>query len=230
MIYYHGGGLYVGDLDSEDLTCRRICLSLKITVYSCLYRLMPEHIPDDSLSDAIALFEHLLSSKNGDFIFVGSSSGGQLAAQISQHYAKSLVQQDHNEEQENQDNAKGRVKGVLLRCPVTCNPSSPSSLPSKYQEVHTSLTHPSFTNSLISATCVDNERRTFTAPLPLEAEEEVVGKLPKHWVQLCTNDIFYSDGACYVDLLRANGVSVRTDVVVGWPHTFWLKFPECEYS
>jgi acetyl esterase/lipase len=229
VIYYHGGGLYVGDLDSEDLTCRRICLALGITVYSCHYRLMTEHTPDDSLSDAIALFEHLLSEKKGEFSLVGSSSGGQLAAQVSQHYARTSLQQHHAGEDDG-DKDKGRIQGVLLRCPVTCNPSTPTSLPPKYQKLHTSLIHPSFTNSLISATCVDNERRTFKAPLPLEAEEEVVRKLPRHWVQLCTNDIFYSDGACYVDLLREKGVSVRTDVVAGWPHTFWLKFPQREYS
>ena len=34
VIYYHGGGLCVGDLDSEDLTCRRIVEALNCTVYS----------------------------------------------------------------------------------------------------------------------------------------------------------------------------------------------------
>jgi len=215
VVYYHGGGLYVGDLDSEDLTCRRICIELGIRVFSCHYRTMPDNTPDDALFDATALFSHLNSEDKGPFVIVGSSSGGQLAAQVSQAWT--------------QFTSPASLKGVLLRCPVTCNPSTPSSLPQKYQPLHTSLDEPSFHNSVITATCVDSQRRTFIAPLPLEADlEKVVRKLPRHWVQLCTNDLFYSDGACYVDLLKIGGVEVRTDLVVGWPHTFWLKHPECK--
>jgi acetyl esterase/lipase len=181
---------------------------------------MPENTPDEALSDAIALFTHLTSEKTGSLIIVGSSSGGQLAAQVSQAWARS----PHT------GSTLGKLKGVLLRCPVTCNPSTPSSLPSKYQALHASLNEPSFQNAVIRATCVDGERRTFEAPLPLEAEDFVVNRLPRHWVQLCTNDLFYSDGACYVDLLLDHGVKVKTDLVVGWPHTFWLKHPERKYS
>lgn len=39
VIYYHGGGLYVGDLDGEDLTCRRICKALQCSVF----RRLPSH-------------------------------------------------------------------------------------------------------------------------------------------------------------------------------------------
>lgn len=36
VVYFHGGGLYVGDLDSEDLTCRRI---VKVLVVRCILAL-----------------------------------------------------------------------------------------------------------------------------------------------------------------------------------------------
>lgn len=72
----------------------------------------------------------------------------------------------------------------------------------------------------MAQTCVDAEIRT-TAKLPLE-EENLKG-LPRHWVQVCTNDIFYSDGVCYVHALRSEDVEVRMKIEEGWPHTFWLK-------
>jgi len=78
VIYFHGGGLYVGDLDSEDLTCRRICKALNCTVYSSSYRKMPQFTADDALSDALCTFKEVASlKKEGKLVVIGSSSGGR---------------------------------------------------------------------------------------------------------------------------------------------------------
>jgi acetyl esterase/lipase len=78
VVYFHGGGPYVGDLDSEDLTCRRICKVLGCTVYSCTYRKMPQFKSDDALFDALYAFEEIVSHKtDGKLIVMGSSSGGR---------------------------------------------------------------------------------------------------------------------------------------------------------
>lgn len=227
IVYYHGGGLFVGDLDSEDLTCRRICIELGLTVFSCSYRLMPEYRSDDSLSDALDLFWHLSAEKKGPFVLVGSSSGGQLAAQVSQAWLRQGRVESKDALEQGSKAPRQEIVGVLLRCPVTCNATSAGEfLPSRYKSLHASLSDP-FTNSLGMKTCVDSTNRT-TAKLPLE-EDNLTG-MPRHWVQLCSNDIFYSDGACYVDALVESGGRVRTDVLEGWPHTFWLKAPDCKCS
>lgn len=78
VVYFHGGGLYVGDLDSEDLTCRRICKALNCTVYSCTYRKIPQFTADEALSDALYAFNVIASYKtDGKLIVMGSSSGGR---------------------------------------------------------------------------------------------------------------------------------------------------------
>jgi len=78
VIYFHGGGLYVGDLDSEDLSCRRICKTLNCRVYSCTYRKLPQFTADNALSDALYAFGEIASSKNdGKLVVMGSSSGGR---------------------------------------------------------------------------------------------------------------------------------------------------------
>jgi len=78
IIYFHGGGLYVGDLDSEDLSCRRICKALNCTVYSCTYRKLPLFTADESLSDALYAFGDISSGKKeGKLVVMGSSSGGR---------------------------------------------------------------------------------------------------------------------------------------------------------
>lgn len=214
VIYYHGGGLCVGDLETEDLTCRRISLLLSCTVYSVDYRLMPLHTADDALADAESAFVQLTANKSPSrLIIAGSSSGGQLAAQVSQMHLR------------NPSTEQVKVDGILLRGPVTCNASdSGSNLPSKWKAHHTSMS-PLFYTSLVSETALDITNRT-TAPLPLEVEN--LGTLPKHWMQVCTNDIYYSDGVCYAAQLIEDGVDVRVDVEEGMPHTYWLKAPFME--
>ncbi|KAE9380443.1 alpha/beta-hydrolase [Stipitochalara longipes BDJ] len=211
VVYFHGGGLYVGDLDSEDLSCRRICKALNCTVYSCTYRKMPMFTADDALFDALRAFQEVANYKEeGKLVVMGSSSGGQLAGQISQHYR----------------NLKSKVTdGVLLRGPVTCNATEGGNyLPDRFKNVHTSMSK-TFHTSLLSGAALNNGNRT-TAVLPLEAED--LSGMPRHWIQVSTNDIYYSDGVCYGEALREAGVEVKLDVVKGWPHTFWLKAPYLE--
>ncbi|KAG4432576.1 hypothetical protein IFR05_011933 [Cadophora sp. M221] len=212
VIYYHGGGLYVGDLDSEDLTCHRVCKELQCTVYSVDYRLMPEVTASTSLADAIAAFRAITTNRKASrLILMGSSSGGQLAAQVSQRFKTSRGHM--------------RIHGVLLRGPVTCDATEDGvNLPPKFKECHTSMSE-AFHTSLLSNAAVNSQNRT-KEPMPLEVED--LTGMPRHWIQVSTNDLYYSDGACYAEALRCKGVDVKLDVVVGWPHTFWLKAPFLE--
>ena len=43
LVFFHGGGYVVGDLDTHDQSCRRICRGADTTVLSIDYRLAPEH-------------------------------------------------------------------------------------------------------------------------------------------------------------------------------------------
>ena len=220
VVYYHGGGLYVGDLDSEDLTCRRIVKGLGCTVYSVAYRLMPEVTADDAFGDAFAAFMAITKLRQARrLIVMGSSSGGQLAAMVSQKYALQPMFRYRPVEGAALV-GNGKIHGVLLRGPVTCDPAN---LPERFKGFHKSLL-PAFHTSLAAEHCINAENRT-TGKMPLEAE---MAKLPRHWIQVCTNDVFYSDGALYADALRESGVEVEMDVVEGFPHTFWIKAPELE--
>lgn len=220
LIYYHGGGLTVGEPDSEDLSCRRLVLSdtalARVRLYSVGYRLRPQHTAQTSLDDSIDAFAALARKHHHQrpatrTIIVGSSSGGQLAALVAQHALSASV----------------AVHGVLLRCPVTSDAfhGEGECVPERFRAAHTSARHPSFRTVLLDRLDMDGPRDGL-ARMPLEAEVGEVRGMPRTWVQVCTNDVLYSDGACYVRLLREAGVEVRVDVVEGWPHTFWLKAPQ----
>ncbi len=56
LVYYHGGGFVLGDLDGHDNLCRRICRDADLHVLSVDYRLAPEHPFPAAVDDALAAF------------------------------------------------------------------------------------------------------------------------------------------------------------------------------
>jgi len=43
LVYIHGGGWTIGDLDTHDVLCRSLCLQAEVVVVSVDYRMGPEH-------------------------------------------------------------------------------------------------------------------------------------------------------------------------------------------
>ena len=57
LLFYHGGGWTIGDLDTHDALCRLTCRDAGIHVLSIDYRLAPEHPAPAAVEDAYAAFE-----------------------------------------------------------------------------------------------------------------------------------------------------------------------------
>jgi acetyl esterase len=90
LVFYHGGGWTIGDLDTHDALCRLTCRDADIHVLSIDYRLAPEHPAPAAVDDAYAAFrwacEHAgdLGAIPGKVAVGGDSAGGNLAAVVSQ--------------------------------------------------------------------------------------------------------------------------------------------------
>ncbi|MEO1369754.1 MAG: alpha/beta hydrolase, partial [Acidobacteriota bacterium] len=56
LVYFHGGGWVVGDLESSDAFCRLIAGQIPCRVISVDYRLAPEHPYPAAVEDAVASF------------------------------------------------------------------------------------------------------------------------------------------------------------------------------
>ena len=56
MVFYHGGGWTIGDLDTHDPLCRLTCRDADVHVLSIDYRLAPEHPAPAAVEDAYAAF------------------------------------------------------------------------------------------------------------------------------------------------------------------------------
>lgn len=89
LVFYHGGGWVIGDLDSHDAVCRLTCRDGDVAVLSIDYRLAPEHPAPAAVEDAYAAFrwayDHAadLGGIPGRVAVGGDSSGGNLAAVVA---------------------------------------------------------------------------------------------------------------------------------------------------
>jgi acetyl esterase len=56
-VYYHGGGWILGNIQADDLFCRKIAKDLGHVVISVEYRLAPEHVFPSAVDDCFDAFE-----------------------------------------------------------------------------------------------------------------------------------------------------------------------------
>lgn len=86
ILFIHGGGMALGNLDSHDGACRHLAERSGVQVLSVDYRLAPEHPFPAAVEDCFAAFQWLV--KNADTLNAdverlavgGDSAGGNLAA------------------------------------------------------------------------------------------------------------------------------------------------------
>jgi acetyl esterase len=89
IVYFHGGGWTIGDLDTGDSACRFLAANVPATVLSVDYRLAPEHPFPAAVEDALAAFRWAavdnkrLGADPGRIAVAGDSAGGNLAAAVS---------------------------------------------------------------------------------------------------------------------------------------------------
>lgn len=89
VVYLHGGGWVVGDLDTHDKIMRLLALETGAVVIGVDYRLAPEHKFPVALEETVAVVRHL--SRNGAdwgldpkrLAIVGDSAGANLALAAS---------------------------------------------------------------------------------------------------------------------------------------------------
>lgn len=89
LVWYHGGGWVIGDVETSDPTARKLCQRAGVVVVSVDYRLAPEHPHPAATDDAWAALtwvaEHI-GAHGGDasrLAVGGDSAGGNLAALVA---------------------------------------------------------------------------------------------------------------------------------------------------
>ena len=90
LIYYHGGGFVIGNIETHDSTCRRLANKSRCQVISIDYRLAPEHPFPAPTDDGVAAFRHIRDNAASFGVDArriavgGDSAGGAIAAVVCQ--------------------------------------------------------------------------------------------------------------------------------------------------
>lgn len=196
VVFIHGGGWCVGDLDTYDGTAREHAVGTGAVVVSVDYRLAPEHPYPAAVEDVWAatqwVAEHAgeLGADPERLAVAGDSAGGNLAAVVSQ-----LAR----------DADGPRIRFQLLWYPAAT--------------WDTSL--PSFTENadapILAVRAVKGFSRWYATGVDLSdppatlvpARAKNLTGLPQAYIAVAGHDPLRDDGARYAELLAAAGVPVE---------------------
>lgn len=90
LVFFHGGGYVMGDLDAYDALCRQLCHEADLQVLSVDYRLAPEHKAPAAVDDCLTAYRWAvrhadrLGADPTRIAVGGDSAGGALAAVVAQ--------------------------------------------------------------------------------------------------------------------------------------------------
>lgn len=212
LVYFHGGGWVVGDLDTQDMICRGLCHAAESVVVSVDYRLAPEHpfpaAPDDCWAATLWAAAHAqeIGGTPSLLAVAGDSAGAVLAAGVA------LRARD----------AGGPALCAQLLLYGSCN--YPSQETASMRELKDA--------PILSASDIHFFWRHYLAnpevsqhdPLASPARAASHAGLPPAFVQTAEIDPSRDDAERYGQLLVAAGVPVLTRRYTGMVHGFvsWL--------
>jgi acetyl esterase len=203
LVYFHGGGFVLGDLDTHDQLCRRICAGAKTVVVSVDYRLAPEHPFPAAVNDALEAVTWASSQRRElggtDLVAVGGdSAGANLAAVVAQAHPD-------------------RVAAQVLIYPAT-DPfgSHPSRHECGYGYFLEAVTVDWFMGHYLSAHAAEDDLRHS----PLLAPPHVLSRQPPTLVATAEFDPLRDEGEAYADALRDTGVHVDYQCYEAMIHGF----------
>jgi acetyl esterase len=94
IFWMHGGGWMIGDLETHDRFCRRLCTDANVIVIAADYRRCPEHQFPAPLSDVTKVWQWLIARAEplgldrSRMALGGDSAGGNMAAVLCQELPK----------------------------------------------------------------------------------------------------------------------------------------------
>ncbi len=204
LMYLHGGGFTIGNLETHDSLCRQLALRSGAAVVALDYRLAPEQRFPVAVEDAWAAM-HWLARHAGTLgldaarlAVGGDSAGGTLAAVCAIH---------------------ARDRGLKLRAQVLITPGTTAfaDTPSHRRFASGYLLEAAgiewFFNHYIEAA-----QRSDWRFAPLEADD-LEGVAPA-CVVLAECDPLVDEGVAYADRLRQASVAVELELVRGVTHDF----------
>ena len=212
LVFYHGGGFVIGDLETHDKECRLLCANAGCIVIAVDYRLAPESPFPAAVEDAWAALEWVagegeqLGVDTARLAVGGDSAGGNLAAVVA---------------------LMARDASIDLKLQMLVYPATDAS---KHHDSFTeNVDGPLLTVEVIEwfwshylGSASDSEVRNDWRFSPAKADDH--SGLAPAYIATCSADPLRDEGNAYALQLSEAGVPVQHSLFEGQPHTLFQMF------
>lgn len=208
LVFFHGGGWTIGDLDTHDIVCRQLANGARCAVFSVDYRLAPEHPFPAAVDDCIAATSFVFKNSvslgidRNRIAVGGDSAGGNLAAVVCLHA---------------RDNRGPALAFQLLIYPAT---DQRGGFPSHQRNGQGYLLTQDSMDFFRACYLPRREDWTDWRASPLLAKD--LSRLPPAFVLTAGFDPLVDEGRAYAERLAREGVKVEYREYEGMVHGFAL--------
>jgi acetyl esterase len=207
LVFFHGGGFVIGDLDTHDGLCRMLANAGGSRIVAVDYRLAPEHPFPAAIEDGVAatqwVFDNAARLKIGKIAVGGDSTGANIAAVVCQLATQAGGPQ---------------IALQMLICPlVESTPKSPR--PSRREFAEGYFLDAAALQGGASLYCPDPALRSDPRISPILAAD--LSGLPPALVHTAECDPLRDEGQAYAERLRDAGVDVTHTCHAGMIHHFY---------
>jgi len=205
LVFFHGGGWVIGDLNSHDGVCRSLANKSGHAVLSVDYRLAPEHKFPAAYDDCVTALKWAhenagaLGIDNTRMAVGGDSAGGNLAAAVALAEVVPLKFQ------------------MLIYPAVDMRMDSPSITENANAPILTKAVMTWFVNHYMSS---DSDRTNVKAS-PMVASDDLLKRMPPAIVITAQYDPLRDEGEAYGKRLVENGISTTITRYNGAFHGFF---------
>ena len=205
LVFFHGGGWVIGDLNSHDGVCRSLANKSGHAVLSVDYRLAPEHKFPAAYDDCVTALKWAhenagaLGIDNKRMAVGGDSAGGNLAAAVALAEVVPLKFQ------------------MLIYPAVDMRMDSPSITENANAPILTKAVMTWFVNHYMSS----DADRTNVKASPMVASDDLLKRMPPAIVITAQYDPLRDEGEAYGKRLVENGISTTITRYNGAFHGFF---------
>ncbi|AMN68645.1 alpha/beta hydrolase [Psychrobacter sp. P11G5] len=226
MLFFHGGGFCIGDLDTHHEFCHAVCRQTGWPVVSVDYRLAPEYAAPTALRDCLAAYEwlaehcHTLGALPSRIVLSGDSAGDCLAILVAQQITAPDATQWLNLELDEKDmiNKLQDLPSPLAQLPL-------------YPVTDIETNYPSWAlygkGLLLDYNDVEVFDTAYMQHSTLTGSHPLTSPMHGNNTHMCPSyivaaelDILRDEALVYADQLQDSRIATKTYTVLGAPHGF----------
>ena len=241
MLFFHGGGFCVGDINTHHEFCYTVCAQTNWAIVSIDYRLAPEYPAPTAIRDCLEAYSWLtkhaatLGASSSRIVLSGDSSGGGLAALVAQQVSNAVTIHANNETKYKPKNELKKVQALdnftldifqqlqhlplplaqLLLYPITDIGTDYPSWKLYGQGLILDYNDVQVFHAAYLQDCSLLQPHALLSPMDGDNSH-----LCPSYIVAAELDILRDEALVYAKQLRGYGINVKTHIVLGAPHGF----------